>query len=72
MEVNTLKGAHPSVQCGLPDNTYPRVKEVVLNDVSLASSALLGLALVVEAFSSILFVILGNQLIVALMYMLRV
>ena len=69
MEVDSRKGGYPTLRLGGPDNVHRSVNEVVLSDVGLASSKLLGLALVVEAFGCILFVVLGNQLIVALIYM---
>ena len=69
MKVNTLKRVHPRLLRGRPDNTHCSEKKVVLSYISLASTKLLCFALVVEAFSCILLVVLGNQLIIALIYM---
>ena len=69
MEVDALKRVHPCQPFCVPYNKHRSVTKVVLSDISLASRPLLCLALVVEAFGSILFVVLGNQLIVALIYM---
>lgn len=64
MKVNALKRTHPSLLTGRPDDTHRSYKKVVLSDISLARTKLLCFALVVEAFSCILLVGLGDQLIV--------